>query len=127
MTKKIKNTLVLFGVALAILAGSVDGRCESARRKNGVLDVQTRYQDLLLQLSGVDYVTTSTCEKETGKLVFLFAKGPVVPCVAVKVKSSADLKQIETVYPNPLNMNGVLIHFTDQDPRYGKGGITVHN
>lgn len=96
--------------------------------EQNTVNVQLRYQDLLLNLRGVKYVTTAMCEEETGELVTgLRISPPLMDCIAVRVKRVTDLPAIEAVYPNPLRLDGILIHFTDQDPIPSKGGITVHN
>lgn len=95
---------------------------------SGVMSIQRQYQNLFLQLRGVKLVMTAVCDGKTGELETNYNyTGPVFHCIAVKVNSPADLPAIEAVYPNPMTIDGAVVHFTDKDPIPVRGGITVHN
>ncbi|MGK5090323.1 hypothetical protein WDW86_22480 [Bdellovibrionota bacterium FG-2] len=93
------------------------------------LKTQLRYMDLLLKIRNVKYVATASCDERTGTLVTFknIGPGPTVDCIAVRMKHSSDISAVENIYENPLQLEGILILFTDQDPIPNKGGITVHN
>jgi hypothetical protein len=89
--------------------------------------VAIKYKALLLQVRGAEYLATVRCSVKTGEVQGLIADGPVVACIAVRLKGAPELAQAENALPNPMTLDGVAVHFMDQDPEIGKGGISIHN
>jgi len=92
------------------------------------LRIQRQYMSLLLKIRNVKYVATASCEERSGALITDFRYiGPEIDCIAVRMKNASDVSAVENIFDNPLQQDGVLIHFTDRDPIPNRSGITVHN
>ncbi|MCM2323114.1 MAG: hypothetical protein NDJ90_07605 [Oligoflexia bacterium] len=119
----------LLALIALLLSVSLPGRAQAPLEQGpGVIDVQRRYQYLLLKLKGVQSVSTAACDARTGELITrLEHQGPIFPCIAVKVPNASDLAAIEAVFGNPLRIDGAVIHFTQEDGIPVRSGITVHN
>lgn len=126
-----KRSLAGLAVALAcaVLVTFALSRPSSADSQNNgakTRDAVTRYHPVLLKFKGAEYITTTLCDAKSGALAFDF-NGPRTPCVAVHFGTAADVSGVEAVYPNPVIIDEVLIHFTARDPLPARGGITIHN
>ncbi|HAR41647.1 MAG TPA: hypothetical protein DCS07_03295 [Bdellovibrionales bacterium] len=92
------------------------------------LKIQRQYMSMLLKIRNVKYIATASCEERSGALITDFRYiGPMIDCIAVRMNRASDVSAVENIFDNPLQQDGVLIHFTDRDPIPNKGGITIHN
>lgn len=128
-----KNSVFNLAVGMAVVLGlggalPLYAQLPDAKPSHEVIAVQMGVQDVLLQMQGVKYVTTGSCEEDTGELVTgLSFRGPLMDCIAVRFKTASDIATARSVFPNMTQTKGVLIHFTLKDTIPNKGGITVHN
>jgi len=117
------------GLILLSLLISIHPAVLASQPSGDALGTQLRIQGLLLKMSGVAFVATASCDADSGALLGIDDKssGPMLDCIAVGLRSFEDLQRVESLFANPTELEGVLIHFTLKDPLPNKGGITVHN
>lgn len=126
-----KQVFLSFLVAFLVFSSVPSAQSGTLPPTHGkVLKVQKRTMDLLLKIRGVLYVTTASCDALSGELKTNRSSSSsetLMECIAVRLRNRDDVVAVEAVYDNPLELDGVLIHFTDEETTPNKGGITVHN